>query len=88
MTESTKGLLEFLQLSPTCFHAAETIESCLRENGYKQLQESQPWELEAGGKYYVTRNRSSILSFRIPSRLPQAIAIPQPSKSKKTRKRM
>ncbi len=68
MTESTKGLLEFLQLSPTCFHAAETIESCLRENGYKQLQESQPWELEAGGKYYVTRNRSSILSFRIPSK--------------------
>lgn len=68
MTESTKGLLEFLQLSPTCFHAVETIEGCLRENGYKQLQESQPWELEAGGKYYVTRNRSSILSFRIPSK--------------------
>lgn len=68
MTESTKGLLEFLQLSPTCFHAVETIEGYLRENGYKPLQESQPWELEAGGKYYVTRNRSSILSFRIPSK--------------------
>lgn len=68
MTESTKGLLEFLQLSPTCFHAVETIEGYLQKNGYKPLQESQPWDLEAGGKYYVTRNRSSILSFRIPSK--------------------
>ncbi len=66
MTESVKHLLAFLKSSPTCFHAVETIQKRLLEKGYTPLEEGRPWKLEPGGKYYVVRNRSSILSFRIP----------------------
>lgn len=68
MSESVKGLLEFLKSSPTCFHAVEAIKTRLLENGYTLLEEGCPWQLEAGGKYFVTRNGSSILSFRIPGK--------------------
>ena len=66
MTESVKGLLAFLKKSPTCFHAVETIRERLLTEGYAPLEEGKFWKLTRGGKYFVTRNRSSILSFRIP----------------------
>ncbi len=66
MTESVKGLLAFLKKSPTCFHAVETIRERLLTEGYTPLEEGKPWRLTPSGKYFVTRNRSSVLSFRIP----------------------
>ena len=66
MTESVKGLLAFLKSSPTCFHTVETIRERLLAEGYTPLEEGKPWQLTGGGRYFVTRNQSSILSFRIP----------------------
>lgn len=55
----------FLKECPTAFHAVQRIGEELETNGYERLEESQRWNLEPGGKYYVTRNGSSILAFRI-----------------------
>lgn len=63
----TQAMLEFINESPTCFHVVSNLKNILTENGYKELKESQEWKLKPG-KYFVTRNDSSIISFRIPKK--------------------
>jgi aspartyl aminopeptidase len=57
-------LLEFIQESPTPFHAVENMVNKLRDNGYAELKEADQWSLLPGQNYYVTRNGSSIIAFR------------------------
>ncbi len=59
-------LLEFIKSSPTAFHSCATAASLLSEAGYACLSESERWDLEPGKGYYVTRNGSSLISFRVP----------------------
>ena len=59
-------LLTFIDQSPSPFHAVDTIAKTLSAAGYARLSESSPWQLASGGKYFVTRNGSSLLAFRIP----------------------
>lgn len=63
-----KELLSFIESSPTAFHAVDSMKKMLEMEGYQQLLESREWELTEGGKYYVTRNGTSLLAFRIPKR--------------------
>lgn len=63
---SPKELLEFIERSPTCFHVVNTLEGILHAGGFEKLQESHRWTLRPGGKYYVTRNGSSIIAFCVP----------------------
>lgn len=67
MTDYNKGLISFLDESPTAFHAVSSIKKKLVASGYSELVESEKWELTEGGKYFVTRNDSSIIAFRVPS---------------------
>lgn len=64
--EQVQGLLQFLKESPTAFHAVESI--CSRLTGFEPLQENARWRLQPGGRYYVTRNRSSVIAFTVPQR--------------------
>lgn len=66
--EDAKNLLEFIEKSPSCFHAAANMRRELLEQGYEELQESRRWELREGGKYFVMRNGSSLIAFRIPAK--------------------
>ena len=61
-----KELFKFIDSSPSCFHAIETVIKQLKENGFIELIEGRPWNIERGGKYYITRNLSSIIAFKIP----------------------
>lgn len=63
--EPTGGLLRFLEESPTAFHAVAGLGKVLDERGYRKLDERERWEISPGGKYYVTRNSSSIIAFQI-----------------------
>lgn len=63
--ELSKDLLEFLKKSPSAFHAIHNIKTELEENGFTELLEGKVWNLTAGGKYYVTRNNSSIIAFNV-----------------------
>ena len=63
----TDSLFSFIEASPTPFHAVENMRRTLQERGYVQLLESGEWELKAGGKYYVIRNGSALIAFRIPA---------------------
>ena len=59
-------LLSFLAASPSRFHAVANFGSALEERGYVRLSEGRAWDIVPGGKYYVTRNGSSLLAFRVP----------------------
>ena len=66
MNHSNEKLLHFLSRSPTAFHAVENLKTELDEAGFSALREEDPWTLRPGGKYYVERNGSAILSFILP----------------------
>ncbi|KAH3900234.1 probable Aspartyl aminopeptidase 4 [Saccharomycodes ludwigii] len=59
--------IKFLNSSPTPFHAVYNIKKKLEAKGYKELSERETWNgsVKKSGKYYVTRNNSSIIAFQI-----------------------
>ncbi|MDH0749799.1 M18 family aminopeptidase [Pseudomonas sp. GD03842] len=63
--ELNQGLIDFLKASPTPFHATATLVQRLEGAGFHRLDEREPWHVEAGGRYYVTRNDSSIVAFKM-----------------------
>ena len=66
--QSAEKLLEFIRKSPTAFHAVEQISERLEESGYIRLDEGSQWDLSLGKSYYVTRNQSSVIAFRMPQK--------------------
>lgn len=60
-------LIDFLYKSPTAFNAVEESKKILDENDFKELNPREVWNLKVGGKYYVTKNLSSIVAFTINS---------------------
>ncbi|MBQ0720022.1 MAG: M18 family aminopeptidase [Gammaproteobacteria bacterium] len=56
-------LLAFLKAGPSPFHATEQMALRLDEAGFEYLPEQENWSIEAGGRYYTTRNGSSIIAF-------------------------
>lgn len=61
-----RELLDFLDASPSCYHAAANVAAALEQAGYWHLMEFEPWHLERGGAYYVMRGDSAVAAFRIP----------------------
>lgn len=64
--EINRELLEFLDNSPSSFHAVANMEALLDKAGCTRLLEGHKWELEPGKGYYVSRNGSALIAFRIP----------------------
>jgi aspartyl aminopeptidase len=60
------GLLGFLDASPTPFHATANMAGMFSNAGFIELNEKESWKLEAGRKYFVTRNDSSVIAFTYP----------------------
>lgn len=67
--ETSREVLNFIEHSPSCFHAVEQLSQMLDQAGYQRLKECDGWTLEQGGKYYVTRNGSSIIAFHVGEQL-------------------
>lgn len=63
---SVKELAEFLESSPSCFHAAENMKNMLLKAHFEQLYENRKWYIRPGGNYFVTRNGSALIAFTIP----------------------
>lgn len=63
----TQGLLNFLNSSPSPFHAVETAKAALVNAGFSQLLEGDSWEsiIKPAGKYFMTRNGTSIIALAI-----------------------
>lgn len=59
-------LFDFIQCSPTASHTAATVRAMLVQAGFTQLLETEPWDLQPGGRYYTTRGMSSLIAFQVP----------------------
>jgi len=59
---NNQALLDFIESSPSPFHAVSSMSSRLLESGFTQIFEEATWSLSPG-KYFVTRNGSSIVAF-------------------------
>lgn len=62
-TRHAQALLDFIDASPSPWHAVATASAWLRRCGYVELHETERWQLEAGGKYFVARAGSSLIAF-------------------------
>ena len=60
----SQGLLDFLKRSPSPFHATQSMAEALQDAGYQALDERETWQLKPQGRYYVTRNDSSIIAIK------------------------
>ncbi|GFZ34023.1 putative M18 family aminopeptidase 2 [Clostridium zeae] len=60
-----KELIDFLYESPTAFHAVENVKLELSKNGFKELKEEESWKLKKEGKYFVTKNDSALIAFKV-----------------------
>ena len=67
--QSINGLSKFLKNSPTAFHAVDTMSKMLKNEGYTYLSETDAWEIVPDGKYYTTRNQSSLIAFSVSENL-------------------
>lgn len=65
MTEQSfnQELIHFINVSPTPFHAVNAMKESLLAAGYSELKETDSWSFSQGGKYFVTRNDSSVIAF-------------------------
>ena len=64
--ETAEQLLAFIEKSPSCFHVIKNMKEILSADGFAELKEEDKWEITKGGRYFVTRNDSSIVAFTIP----------------------
>lgn len=58
-----QDLLNFIDASPSPWHAVDNVAKLLNENGFKPLIENQPWQFKKNGRYYVVRDGASIIAF-------------------------
>lgn len=59
------SLIDFLQNSPTAYHACENVKELLLSRGFTPLYETEDWEITSGGKYFVTRGGSAVIAFTV-----------------------
>ena len=61
--QQVQNLLDFIDASPSPWHAVKTVEARLAAFQFVKLDETAKWVLQAGGRYYVIRDDSSIIIF-------------------------
>lgn len=58
--------IEFINESPTAYGATKSSVEMLKENGYTEYKNC---KAEKGGKYYITRNDTSVIAFNVGNKL-------------------
>ncbi|KAL1901277.1 hypothetical protein Cpir12675_000510 [Ceratocystis pirilliformis] len=66
-SSSAQDFIDFVNASPTPYHAVQSASVRLEKAGFQKLREREPWaaKIQPGGKYYLTRNGSSIIAFAV-----------------------
>jgi len=65
---AANDLLAYIDASPTPYHAVRETIRRLSAQGYRALDEREPWDLKPGDKVYVTRGDTSIAAFHLGTR--------------------
>jgi aspartyl aminopeptidase len=68
---AARDLLDYIERSPSPFHAVEETARRLREAGFRELREADAWQLAAGDRFFITRDGGSIAAFEIGTDAPE-----------------
>lgn len=63
-----EDLLQFIEASPTPYHAVQCATQKLQDAGFVALKEEEPWKLALGGKYYLSKNETTLAAFCLPEK--------------------
>ena len=70
MNEKIVALKAFLDKARSVYHGIALLKEQLEQAGYHNLPEQADWQLQPGGKYYLTRGGSALIAFRVPTVAP------------------
>ncbi len=59
-------LFDFIADCPTAYHTTAAAARLLSEAGYTRLSENEPFGIEYGRGYFITRGEASLIAFRTP----------------------
>lgn len=62
---AAKQFLQFMNKAPSPYHAVEEFQKSLVAAGFQELKESETWSVKSNEKYFVTRNKSTIIAFGV-----------------------
>jgi aspartyl aminopeptidase len=65
-----RGLLDFIDASPTPYHAVIEVAQRLEAAGFVKLEEASAWQLRPSSRVYTTRAGSSVAAFVLGERPP------------------
>ncbi len=60
---AAQDLIDFIDTSPSPWHAVARAEARLLASGCTRLDEGARWQLAAGGRYYVVRGGAFMIAF-------------------------
>jgi len=63
--DAARALLDFIDASPSPWHAAANVARRLREAGYRELDEREDWTVGPGSSFFTLRDGSSLAAVRI-----------------------
>ncbi len=63
--ELANELIDFIYEGASPYHVVQNIETELQKEGFTKLALNQPWVIEAGKKYYTTKNDSAVFAFKL-----------------------
>ena len=63
--QNAQDLIDFIDASPSPWHAVATMETRLLAAGFNRLHEVDRWKLNHGGRYFIIRGASSIIAFTL-----------------------
>lgn len=61
--EFAQDLIDYIYDSPTAFHAVAKVKEDLCSQDFEEIKEEEKWNLQKGGKYFITKNDSAIVAF-------------------------
>ncbi|CAH8493884.1 unnamed protein product [Schistosoma turkestanicum] len=68
MSHHVQGLINFINKSPTPFHAVQSVKNILDNHGFRELLEEDTWSLRPLDKVYITKNESTIIAAAVGGR--------------------
>ncbi|MBP8791736.1 MAG: M18 family aminopeptidase [Lutibacter sp.] len=58
-----QNLIDFIYDSPSPYHVVKNIKDKLQKKGFLELHLTDKWNIEKGGKYYVSQNETALFAF-------------------------
>ncbi len=62
---AARDFIDFVNASPSAYHAVAECERRLIAAGFKKLSEKEVWDAKPNGLYYTTRNQSAVVAFAV-----------------------